>query len=133
MEGLLKLSTLVIVCMLVTAPMASEAAISCGAVTGSLGQCYNYLTRGGFIPRGCCSGVQRLNSLARTTRDRQQACRCIQGAARALGSRLNAGRAARLPGACRVRISYPISARTNCNTYVIFYLTLYLLHFYLRS
>ncbi|XP_010515587.1 PREDICTED: non-specific lipid-transfer protein 5-like [Camelina sativa] len=116
MEGLMKLSTLVIVCMLVAAPMASDAAISCGAVTGNLGQCYNYLTRGGFIPRGCCSGVQRLNSMARTTRDRQQACRCIQGAARSLGSRLNAGRAARLPGACHVRISYPISARINCNT-----------------
>ncbi|ESQ45353.1 hypothetical protein EUTSA_v10010829mg [Eutrema salsugineum] len=115
MEGLLKLSTLVIVCMLVSAPLASEAAISCGAVASNLGQCINYLTRGGFIPRGCCSGVQRLNSMARTTRDRQQACRCIQGAARALGSRLNPGRAARLPGACRVRISYPISARTNCN------------------
>ncbi|KAL0727925.1 hypothetical protein Bca4012_024018 [Brassica carinata] len=90
--------------------MTSEAAISCGAVASNLGQCINYLTRG-----GCCSGVQRLHSMARTTRDRQQACRCIQGAARALGSRLNPGRAARLPGACRVRISYPISARTNCN------------------
>lgn len=115
MEGLFKLSTLVIVCMLVTAPMASEAAISCGAVTSNLGQCINYLIRGGSIPRGCCYGVQRLNNMARTTPARQQACRCIQGAARALGSRLNPGRAARLPGACRVRISYPISARTNCN------------------
>ncbi|KFK34404.1 hypothetical protein AALP_AA5G140700 [Arabis alpina] len=115
MEGLSKLSTFVIVCMLVAAPMTSEAAISCGAVTSSLSQCIGYLFRGGFIPRACCLGVRRLNGMARTTRDRQQACRCIQGTARALGSRLNPGRAARLPGACRVRIAYPISARTNCN------------------
>ncbi|VVB05367.1 unnamed protein product [Arabis nemorensis] len=95
--------------------MASEAAISCRAVTSNLGQCVGYLLRGGAIPRGCCLGVRRLNYMARTTRDRQQACRCIQGTARVLGSRLNPGRAARLPGACRVRIAYPISARTNCN------------------
>ncbi|VVB05368.1 unnamed protein product [Arabis nemorensis] len=115
MEGLSKLSTMVIVCMLVVAPMASEAAISCSAVTNNLSQCIGYLFRGGFIPRACCFGVQRLNNMARTTRDRQQACRCIQESARALGSRLNPGRAAGLPRACHVRISYPISARTNCN------------------
>ncbi|CAH8388597.1 unnamed protein product, partial [Eruca vesicaria subsp. sativa] len=115
MESLLKLSTLVIVCMLVSAPMASEAAISCGAVTSNLGQCINYLMKGGKIPPGCCSGVRRLNSMARTTIDRQQACRCIQGAARSLGSKLNPGRAASLPRACSVKIPYPISARTNCN------------------
>ncbi|KFK34405.1 non-specific lipid transfer protein [Arabis alpina] len=115
MEELSKLSTLVIVCMLVAAPMASEAAISCAAVTSNLRQCIGYLFGGGVIPPACCYGVKRLNNMARTTRDRQQTCRCIQQTARALASKINPGRAARLPGACGVKISYPISATTNCN------------------
>ncbi|CAN8278791.1 unnamed protein product [Cochlearia groenlandica] len=115
MEGLSKLSTLLIMCILLTGPMISEASISCDAVIQNLSQCVNYLVRGGFVTRGCCYGIQRLKNMAKTTSDRRQACRCIQGAAKSMGSRLNQGRVARLPGACHVKISFPISARTNCD------------------
>ncbi|KAG2289869.1 hypothetical protein Bca52824_049473 [Brassica carinata] len=62
--------------------------------------------------RACCTGVSKLNSIARTTPDRQQACRCLKTAASALGSGLNAGRAAGLPKACGVNVPFPISLLT---------------------
>ncbi|CAA7052125.1 unnamed protein product [Microthlaspi erraticum] len=115
MAGAMKLACLVLACMIVAGPIAANAALSCGTVNGNLAPCIGYLTQGAPLPQGCCTGVGSLNRLARTTPDRQQACRCLQGAARALGSSLNAGRAAGLPKACRVSISYPISTSTNCN------------------
>ncbi|XP_010505481.1 PREDICTED: non-specific lipid-transfer protein 1-like [Camelina sativa] len=67
-------------------------------------------------PPACCTGVRNLNSMARTTPDRQQACNCIQTVARGLGSGLNAGRVAGIPKACGVNIPYKISTSTNCKT-----------------
>jgi hypothetical protein len=103
-------------CMIVAGPITSNAALSCGSVNSNLAACIGYVLQGGVIPPACCSGVKNLNSIAKTTPDRQQACNCIQGAARALGSGLNAGRAAGIPKACGVNIPYKISTSTNCKT-----------------
>ncbi|EOA28151.1 hypothetical protein CARUB_v10024341mg [Capsella rubella] len=116
MAGVMKLACLVLACMIVAGPMAANAALSCGAVNSNLAPCIGYLIQGGIIPVGCCNGVRNLNSIARTTPDRQQACTCIQNAARGLGSGLNAGRAAGIPKACGVNIPYKISTSTNCKT-----------------
>jgi hypothetical protein len=102
--------------MIVAGPITSNAALSCGSVNSNLAACIGYVLQGGVIPPACCSGVKNLNSIAKTTPDRQQACNCIQGAARALGSGLNAGRAAGIPKACGVNIPYKISTSTNCKT-----------------
>ncbi|CAF1810361.1 unnamed protein product [Brassica napus] len=72
----------------------------------------HWLLDRGPLPRACCTGVSKLNSIARTTPDRQQACRCLKTAASALGSGLNAGRAAGLPKACGVNVPFPISLLT---------------------
>ncbi|AED97171.1 putative plant lipid transfer protein/Par allergen [Arabidopsis thaliana] len=91
-----------------------DAAISCGTVAGSLAPCATYLSKGGLVPPSCCAGVKTLNSMAKTTPDRQQACRCIQSTAKSI-SGLNPSLASGLPGKCGVSIPYPISMSTNCN------------------
>ncbi|KFK26696.1 hypothetical protein AALP_AA8G281300 [Arabis alpina] len=96
-----------IVCIVAT----TDAAISCGTVASSLAPCATYLSNGGAVPDPCCEGVKELNSMAQTTPDRQQACRCLQSAAKGLNPSLASG----LPGKCGVSIPYPISMSTNCN------------------
>ncbi|CAI8600631.1 unnamed protein product [Vicia faba] len=104
-----------LMCMVViTAPM-SEAAISCGSVTGALAPCFSYLKGGPGPSPGCCIGVRRLNSQAKTTAKRRIACNCLKVAAGS-SSGLNLNAAATLPGKCGVRIPYRISTSTNCAT-----------------
>ncbi|CAH8265201.1 unnamed protein product [Arabidopsis lyrata] len=116
MAGVMKLACLVLACMIVAGPMTANAALSCGTVNSNLAGCIGYLTQGAALTQGCCNGVTNLRNMARTTPDRQQACRCLQSAARAVGPGLNTGRAAGLPSACKVNIPYKISTSTNCNT-----------------
>ncbi|VVB04631.1 unnamed protein product [Arabis nemorensis] len=97
------------VCIVAT----TDAAISCGTVASSLAPCVNYLSKGGVVPPPCCAGVKKLNSMAKTTPDRQQACQCIQSVAKGV-SGLNPNLASGLPGKCGVSIPYPISMNTDC-------------------
>ncbi|RZN74917.1 hypothetical protein EXE05_18915 [Acinetobacter pittii] len=115
MAGLMKLACLVLACMIVAGPITSNAALSCGTVNSNVAACIGYLTQGAPLARPCCNGVTNLNSMARSTPDRQQACRCLVGAANAFPA-LDAGRAAGLPRACGVNIPYKISKSTNCNS-----------------
>ncbi|KAL0735171.1 hypothetical protein Bca4012_011381 [Brassica carinata] len=87
-----------------------DAAISCGTV-GSM--CQLPIERGA-VPPPCCAGVTKLNGMAQTTPDRQQACKCLQSAAKAIAG-LKPSLASSLPGKCGVSIPYPISMNTNCN------------------
>ncbi|XP_010505484.1 PREDICTED: non-specific lipid-transfer protein 1-like [Camelina sativa] len=116
MAGVMKLACLFLACMIVAGPITANAALSCGAVSSNLAPCIGYVMQGGAIPPACCNGVRNLNSMARTTPDRQQACNCIQSVARNLGSGVNAGRAAGIPKSCGVNIPYKISTSTNCKT-----------------
>ncbi|CAN7062434.1 unnamed protein product [Brassica rapa subsp. trilocularis] len=118
MAGVMKLVCLVLACMIVAGPITANAALTCGTVNSNVAPCIGYITQGGPLPGACCTGVSKLNSMARTTPDRQQACRCLKTAASALGPSLNAGRAAGIPKACGVSVPFPISTNTNCNRYV---------------
>nr|AFI61838.1 harmalin [Peganum harmala] len=110
----IKLVCALVACMLVAAPL-TEAAIACGTVVSALSPCIGYLRAGGSPPLACCNGVRALNNAARTTPDRQEACRCLQNAARSMGG-LNEANAGSLPGKCGVNIPYKISTSTNCST-----------------
>ena len=116
MAGVMKLACMVLACMIVAGPITANALMSCGTVNGNLAGCIAYLTRGAPLTQGCCNGVTNLKNMASTTPDRQQACRCLQSAAKAVGPGLNTARAAGLPSACKVNIPYKISTSTNCNT-----------------
>ncbi|EXC23821.1 Non-specific lipid-transfer protein [Morus notabilis] len=111
-----KIACVVVIAMVVVAAPAAEA-LSCGAVSSNLAPCINYAKSGlGPVPGGCCTGIRNVNSMARTSKDRQDACRCLQNAATAIkGLKLNV--IAGLPSKCGVNIPYKISPSTNCNTY----------------
>ena len=109
-------STVKLLCVVVAiAAMAvSTEALTCGDVARGLGPCLGYLksSGGAAVPGQCCSGIRSLNSAAKTTADRQTACKCIKAAS----GGVNAGLAAGLPGKCGLSIPYKISPSTNCNT-----------------
>ncbi|VAH71898.1 unnamed protein product [Triticum turgidum subsp. durum] len=74
--------------------VACDAAISCGQVTSALSPCISYARgNGANPPAACCSGVRSLAGAARSTADKQAACKCIKSAA----GGLNAGKAAGIP------------------------------------
>ncbi|KAK3119584.1 hypothetical protein QOZ80_9AG0672510 [Eleusine coracana subsp. coracana] len=96
--------------------LASEAsAITCGQVGSSLAPCIPYATgKASALPASCCSGVRSLNGAARTTADRQTACRCLKSLANTVRS-VNMGLVAGIPGKCGVNVGFPISMSTDCN------------------
>nr|KYP37234.1 Non-specific lipid-transfer protein [Cajanus cajan] len=116
MASFLRLSCVVLVCMVVVGAHTAEA-ITCGQVQSSLAPCLGYLQNGGVVPPRCCSGVRSIVNTARTTADRRLACNCLKSAAAAI-RRLNPTNAQTLPGKCGVSIPYKISTSTNCARYV---------------
>ncbi|KAL3533682.1 hypothetical protein ACH5RR_007203 [Cinchona calisaya] len=113
---------LVLVCMVVIAPHA-KAVISCGQVASYLGPCIPYVTKGGTIPPGCCSGIASLNNAAQTPADRKAACSCLKSLAQSLGKAIQPGLAAGLPSKCGVSVPYPISPNTDCsNTSIVLFI-----------
>ena len=109
----LKLALVAILCMVLGAQYASEAAISCGSVNSAVVPCLTYITGKGPLTAGCCSGISNLNKAASTTPDRQTACKCLKSVAAAI-SGINYGIVAGLPGKCGVNVPYKISPSTNC-------------------
>ncbi|KAJ1264685.1 hypothetical protein BS78_08G019300 [Paspalum vaginatum] len=94
---------------------SASAAITCGQVGSSLAPCIPYATgRASMLPSSCCSGVRSLNSAARTSADRQQACRCLKSLANTVKS-VNMGTVAAIPGKCGVSVPFPVSMSTDCN------------------
>ncbi|KAF0918615.1 hypothetical protein E2562_025195 [Oryza meyeriana var. granulata] len=86
-------------------------------VGSAIAPCIPYATgRSTTLTPGCCNGVRGLNNAARTTADRQAACRCLKSLAGTIKS-LNIGTAAGIPGKCGVNVGFPISLSTDCNKY----------------
>ncbi|PON51598.1 Lipid transfer protein/Par allergen [Parasponia andersonii] len=110
-SAVIKIACVAVMVMVVAAPAAE--AITCGQVTSSLAPCINYARVGGAIPPSCCNGIRTLNNLAKTTADRQTACKCLQSAASTIKG-INFSLVAGLPGKCGVNIPYKISPSTNC-------------------
>lgn len=105
-----------VVAVLVAAALlasSASAAITCGQVGSSLAPCIPYATgRASALPASCCSGVKSLNSAARTSADRQAACRCLKSLANSVKS-VNMGTVATIPGKCGVSVGFPISMSTE--------------------
>ena len=112
----LRLTCMVLISMMVCAPLA-QAAVSCGQVQGNLVACITYLRNkgAGAVPPACCKGIASVNSLAKTTADRQAVCECLKKAAGAV-SGVDPSIIAALPGKCNVSVPYKISTSTNCKT-----------------
>ncbi|KAK1285007.1 Non-specific lipid-transfer protein 4 [Acorus calamus] len=101
---------IVVVCLLASGPQEADAAITCGQVVGYISSCLPYARSGGTIPPKCCPGVRALNGAARTTPDRQQACKCLKS----LAGGISVPYAAGIPSKCGVSVPYTISPSTDC-------------------
>ncbi|XP_057435397.1 non-specific lipid-transfer protein 1-like isoform X2 [Lotus japonicus] len=111
----LKVASLAVMCMVLGCPFA-EAALPCGQVQFTIAPCLGYLRRPGpSVPAPCCNGVRTLNNLAKTTPDRQGACRCLKSAYSSLPG-LNAPALASLPAKCAVNLPFKPTPTINCNT-----------------
>ncbi|KAF3334663.1 lipid transfer protein [Carex littledalei] len=109
-----EIAAVTVAILLLSAPHAANAAVSCGQVASSLSQCMSYAKTGQGKPTSaCCSGIRGLNSMASSSADRQAVCNCLKNLAKSTS--INAGAAAGLPGKCGVRVPYSISTSTDCS------------------
>ncbi|RLN25468.1 hypothetical protein C2845_PM07G39060 [Panicum miliaceum] len=97
---------------------ASAAALQCAQVAQLMAPCMPYLTGApGMRPYGiCCNCLGVLNQLAATPADRVAACSCVKAAAGGFPS-VDFARAAGLPAACGLSISFAISPNMDCAQY----------------
>ncbi|TVU32590.1 hypothetical protein EJB05_24327, partial [Eragrostis curvula] len=102
--------------VLTTPAPCAEAALSCSTVYNTLMPCLPYVQSGGTVARACCSGIQRLVSVARTTPDRRAICTCLKDVAAGAAGGPYISRAAGLPGRCGVPLPYKLSPNMNCNS-----------------
>ena len=117
MQAVVALAVVVAAAALVA---SASAAITCGQVGSALAPCIPYATgKASVLPPSCCGGVRSLNSAARTSADRQAACRCLKSLASTVKS-VNMGTVATIPGKCGVSVPFPISMSTDCNKYVVY-------------
>ncbi|KAK4418842.1 Non-specific lipid-transfer protein [Sesamum alatum] len=115
-SGSLKLACLIILCLVVTAPHAEAAAISCGAVLTKLSSCIGYIKSGGALPPSCCSGLKFLNDAASTTPDLQALCKCIKTIVASVQG--NPALVNNIPTKCGVNIPYKYSPSVDCSKLV---------------
>jgi hypothetical protein len=101
-------------------PRGASAVVQCGQVTQLMAPCMPYLSGApGMTPYGiCCNSLGVLNQLAATTADRVAACNCVRAAATSGFPAVDFARAAALPGACGLSISFAVTPNMDCNQYV---------------
>jgi hypothetical protein len=108
-----QLAVVAMVVVLLAAPYAADA-LTCGQVTSDLGPCLAYARGTGSSPSaGCCSGVKKLAGAARSTADKQTACKCLKSVAAGRG--IKPGNAASIPSKCGVSVPYTISSSVDCS------------------
>ncbi|CAN6325613.1 unnamed protein product [Urochloa humidicola] len=106
---------LAVVLVVALTMVVAAAAVTCGQVAGYLSPCVSYaMGRGSSPPEACCSGVRSLNSAARTTPDRQAACKCLKQIISGMPA-LKPDIVAGIPSKCGVDIPYPIRLSTDCS------------------
>jgi hypothetical protein len=117
-------AALLLVAALAAARGASAAALQCAQVAQLMAPCMPYLTGApGMTPYGiCCNCLGVLNQLAATPADRVAACRCVKAAAGGFPS-VDFARAAGLPAACGLSISFAISPNMDCIRYALTHAT----------
>jgi len=114
-------ATLAVAALLLAAAAArgaSAAALQCAQVAQLMAPCMPYLTGApGLTPYGiCCNCLGVLNQLAAAPADRVAACTCVKAAAGGFPS-VDFARAAGLPAACGLSISFTISPNMDCIQY----------------
>ncbi|GAU29992.1 hypothetical protein TSUD_160760 [Trifolium subterraneum] len=113
---LVKVTCLAVICLVFGIPLAN-AALSCGQIQLAVAPCIGYLRNPGpSVPAPCCNGLRSLNNQAKSTPDRQSACRCLKSIILSLPG-IDLSALAGVPAKCGINLPYKISPSINCNTY----------------
>lgn len=113
-----KLVSSIVLCIMVVAPIASEARIMpCPDIESAIHPCLSYLEYGAPVPKICCEGlIQIYNASSYYDFERKHACLCIHFALEYIIDDVGVKcRAKSLPEKCGVDLHYEIGTSIdNC-------------------
>ncbi|KAJ4702841.1 Non-specific lipid-transfer protein [Melia azedarach] len=115
MKNVLGFSMLFLLSLLFFFSSISEAVIPCGTVDAKAAACVGFATGKAVTPTSaCCSGLQQLAQSAKTVDDKKASCRCLKAGAKSLG--VQDRFLSKIPEACNIKVGFPVSISTNCET-----------------
>lgn len=94
----------------------TDATITCGTVTGKAAACLSFATGKDAAPStACCGGLQQLAQGARTVQDKKDICNCLKNAVKNIKG-VQDKFLQRIPTACHIKVGFPVSLSTSCDT-----------------
>ncbi|XP_039132483.1 non-specific lipid-transfer protein 1-like [Dioscorea cayenensis subsp. rotundata] len=105
---------LMLIALILAYDLCPLSALTCTNVQQSLQPCIRYVKGIGILTAPCCAGVRQLNNVAKTTADRRLVCGCLKkfySMIHGFKPSLIPG----IPGMCRVKLPYSISANMDCS------------------
>nr|XP_016481316.1 PREDICTED: non-specific lipid-transfer protein C, cotyledon-specific isoform-like [Nicotiana tabacum] len=108
----------VAVCLSVLFVLAqtNEAAIPCGTVDMKAAACISFATGKDAIPSApCCNGLQKLAQSVKSVDDKKAICRCLKAGVMNFAG-VQDKFLSQLPTACKIKVGFPVSMITNCET-----------------
>ncbi|XWS20761.1 hypothetical protein CRYUN_Cryun31cG0130200 [Craigia yunnanensis] len=109
------LSMLFLLSFLLFLANLGEAAVPCPTVDAKAAACVGFATGKDAKPSvACCSGLQQLAQTVKSIDDKKAICRCLKSAAKSLG--IQDRFLSKMPQACNIKVGFPVSINTNCET-----------------
>ncbi|KAL2474787.1 Non-specific lipid-transfer protein 12 [Abeliophyllum distichum] len=94
----------------------SNAAIPCGTVDMKAAACISFATGKDAKPStACCSGLQQLAQSVKSVDDKKAICRCLKAGVKNF-SGVQDKLLSQIPNACKIKVGFPVSMNTNCET-----------------
>ncbi|CAK7357368.1 unnamed protein product [Dovyalis caffra] len=92
----------------------NEAAVPCATVDAKAAACLGFATGKANTPTpACCAGLQELARTVKTVDDKKAICKCLKAAGGSLG--IKDQYLSRIPGACNIKVGFPVSTSVNCD------------------
>ncbi|KAK9152450.1 hypothetical protein Syun_010759 [Stephania yunnanensis] len=94
----------------------TEGAIPCSTVDAKAASCIAFAS--GKAPKpaqGCCAGLQQLAQSVKSVQDKKDICACLKGAVKSFPA-VQDKFLSQIPGACGIKVGFPVSLNTNCQT-----------------
>ncbi|XP_016479620.1 non-specific lipid-transfer protein C, cotyledon-specific isoform-like [Nicotiana tabacum] len=94
----------------------NEAVIPCGTVDMKAAACISFTTGKDAKPSApCCSGLQQLARSVKSVDDKKDICRCLKAGVTNFAG-VQDKFLSQLPTACTIKVGFPVSMNTNCET-----------------
>ncbi|CAI9783506.1 unnamed protein product [Fraxinus pennsylvanica] len=96
--------------------LLGNAAIPCGTVDMKAATCISFATGKDAKPSAaCCSGLQQLVQTVKSVDDRKVICRCLKAGVKNFAG-VQDKFLSQIPNACKIKVGFPVSMNTNCET-----------------